>query len=222
MFGHPTKYELTEYAEALADGKPMPARIAGHVTSCASCKAEAEALSESFTFLASAPMLECAPGSAEQILMAASRVRQTQRAKGRFFRRAFVVAKGLACAAGIVLVAAWVFTTSLDEPASPIPAASSPAPSRIAAQPGPSAEELQRKASEIESLASAVNAQSAAPVSPWERQHRQMVMALQADRTAAFAALQRNPGCDRASRLVTANLEREAQVLRTLYVEQGR
>jgi hypothetical protein len=49
-----------------------------------------------------------------------------------------------------------------------------------------------------------------------------MVLALHADRTAALAALKRNPGCARASRLVTANLEREAQALRTLYVEQGR
>ena len=222
MFGHPTKYELTEYAEALADGTPMPARIAGHVASCASCKAEAEALRASFTFLASAPMLECAPGSADQILMAASRLGQTQRAKGRFFRRAFLAAKGLACAAGILLVAAGVFTAALDDPAPPIPAAQPSASSRLAAPPGPSAEELQRKATEIKSLTSAVNAQSAAPASPWERQHREMVMALHADRTAALAALQRNPGCDRASRLVTANLEREAQALRTLYVEQGR
>jgi len=180
-------------------------------------------LRESFSFLADAPMVDCAPGSAEQILASARQLRKTNEKKGRFFRTAFLVTRGLACAACIVLVAAWVFTAALGEPADSgitVTATQTPSVSRVAATPSP--EELQRKASEIRSLASAVNAQSDVPVSLWERQHRHMVVALHADRTAALAALKRNPGCVRASRLATANLEREAQALRTLYVEQGR
>ncbi len=222
MFGHPTRYELTEYAEALVDGKPVPARIGGHVASCPSCKAQVSTLRESFTFLANAPLVDCAPGSAEQILATARQLRKTEKRKGRFFRRAFVVTKTLACAACVVMVAAWVFTAALDEPGTSVFDNPNPAASRLSTATAPSPEELQRKASEIRSLASAVNAQSDAPVSLWERQHRHMVVALHADRTAALAALKRNPGCVRASRLATANLEREAQALRTLYVEQGR
>jgi hypothetical protein len=223
MFGHPTRYELTEYAEALVDGKPVSARIGGHLASCPSCKAQVNLLRDSFSFLADAPMLDCTPGSAEQILATARQLRKADRQEGRFFRKAFVVARGLACAAGVVLVAAWVFTAAIDRPAKAALAGPAPAASRLTAvSTAPSPEELQRKTSEIQSLASAVNAQSDTPVSPWERQHRHMVVALHADRNAALAALKRNPGCLRASRLVTANLEREAQALRTLYVEQGR
>ena len=211
------------YAEALVDGKPLSARIGGHVASCRACKAEVEALRESFACLASAPALECAPGSSEQILAQARQLRTAGKKKGRFLHTAFVLAKGLTCAASVIIVAAWVFSAALGEPATDQFTAAAPGTSLIAGPPPiPSPEELQRKASEIQSLASAVNAQSDAPASLWERQHRHMVLALHADRTAALAALKRNPGCARASRLATANLEREAQALRTLYVEQGR
>ena len=223
MFGHPTRYELTEYAEALVDGKPVPARIGKHLTSCAACKAQVNLLRESFSFLADAPMLDCTPGSAEQILATARLLRKAERRNGRFFRKAFGVAQGLACASGVVLVAVWVFAAAVGEPAQIEPNGRKPAANRLTAAPAiPSQEELQRKTSEIQSLASAVNAQSDTPASLWERQHRHMILALHADRNAALAALKRNPGCLRASRLVTANLEREAQTLRTLYVEQGR
>ncbi|MEA3365870.1 MAG: hypothetical protein U9Q79_09555 [Candidatus Hydrogenedentes bacterium] len=223
MFGHPTKDELIQYAEALVDGKPLPARIGGHIASCPACKTQVETLRASFSFLAKAPTLECPPGSREQILTKARQVRKTRKGKRTFLRNTFVFTKGLACAACVVLVAAWVFSTALGEPDADQFSAAMRGADRIAADPVlPSAEELQRKATEIQSLASAVNAQSDAPVSLWERQHRHMVVALHTDRTAALAALKRNPGCARASRLATANLEREAQALRTLYVEQGR
>lgn len=223
MFGHPTKYELTHYAEALVDGKPLAARIGKHLASCPACKKEVEALRTSFRFLAEAPMLECTPGSTEQIIARARQMRKADKQKRRFLRAGFTFAKGLACAACVAVVAVWVFSAALGEPATDqFTAAATESSRALAESPLPSPEELERKASEIQSFAWAVNAQSEAPASPWERQHRRMVLALHADRTAALAALKRNPGCARASRLVTANLEREAQALRTLYVEQGR
>ncbi|MFO7975282.1 MAG: hypothetical protein R6V12_11680 [Candidatus Hydrogenedentota bacterium] len=223
MFGHPTQCELTQYAEALVDGKPLPARIGGHIASCPACKKEVETIRASFSFLAKAPTLEGTPGSTEEILARARQIRNSRRKQHRILRNSFMLAKGLACAACVVLVAAWVFSAALGEPAVDQFTTTATGTGRLVADSTlPSAEELQRKASEIHSLASAVNAQADAPASPWERQHRQMVVALHADRTAALAALKRNPGCARASRLVTANLEREAQALRTLYVEQGR
>ena len=54
-----------------------------------------------------------------------------------------------------------------------------------------------------------------------ELEHRRTASAISADIEAARAALARNPGCDRARRVVESNLQRQAQALKAVYVERS-
>jgi hypothetical protein len=70
---------------------------------------------------------------------------------------------------------------------------------------------------EIHTLAAAVGSRPSVPRNLREWQQTRAVLALDADLAAARAALQRNPGCERASRVVNSNIQRQAQALKTLY-----
>ena len=81
-------------------------------------------------------------------------------------------------------------------------------------------ESLSKTVDEVQTLAAAVRAGHGKAPSPEEWVHRRVVSAMDADIAAAVAALERNPGNVRASHIVHANLERQAQALRSLYVER--
>jgi len=80
---------------------------------------------------------------------------------------------------------------------------------------------LQRTAEEVRTLAAAVRSVSDRPQTPREREHRRAAALLDADIAAARQALQRNPGCERAEAIVNANLQRQAETLRALYLERS-
>jgi hypothetical protein len=86
----------------------------------------------------------------------------------------------------------------------------------------PSPEEIHKTAVEVSTLAEAVGSRGdTVRLSLEERQHRRTVLALDADLSAALVALRENPGCRRAGDLVNANLQRQAQALKKLYVERS-
>jgi hypothetical protein len=220
MKRHPGKRELLAYAENLVDRRgPISAKIGGHVAGCRECANKVEAMRASLEFAKEAPPLEPSGDFTARLLLAAQNERrmvQRQRA-GRSV--VFTVVKGVGYAAAIVLVSAVCFGAALGN--GPHPAVHQTVAATIAPDPGLTPEAVQRTAAEIETLASAIGPPSKKSSSQWEMEHRRAVHALNADIEAARAALDRNPGCQRASLLVDKNLQRQAQTLRALYAERG-
>jgi hypothetical protein len=70
----------------------------------------------------------------------------------------------------------------------------------------------------VRTLSNAVQRPGLAPLSPEIQEQRRAVNALGADLAAAQEALNRNPGCERASAVMNASLEQQAETLRDLYV----
>ena len=127
-------------------------------------------------------------------------------------------AKSVGYAAGLVVVAgAWFGAASNSVDAGSLATAAAKPTVAVAA---PSPEEIQKAAAQIQTLAAAVNAVASEPKSLREMQHRRVARALDADLMEALAALERNPGCERASNVVTLNLKRQAQTWKALYLER--
>jgi hypothetical protein len=180
---------------------------------------EVQAVRASLEFASDAPELDPSEDLTAAILMSAQKVRvETQSRRPRSVLVTF--AKSLACAAGIVAVATLYFGVVLGGGDGAQTAAS--APDRVSnrmADATPTLDAIRKTAAEIQSLAAAVNA--AEPRSLWERERRRTVRVLDADIAAALTALERNPGCTRASTMVDANLKRQAETLRALYIERS-
>lgn len=218
MRRHPSRIELLTYAEALADGAAIPAHIARHMASCPECSHEAKSIRNGLMFVSGAPALEPTAASTTQILSMARRERRASRRTQGVGRALAGVAKGLACAAALVVLSVASFRSALGHQTPREDLAPAAAVAR-AEQPSP--EEVQRANADIERLAAAVNTPDASPRSLEEWQYRRRVVALDADLTAARAALESNPGCERARRVVNTNLKQQAEALRALYVTRS-
>lgn len=219
MKRHPGKHELFAYAESLVDRRSaLSAKTGGHLASCPACKTEVEGIRRSLTFLREAPELQPSNELTRRILLAAQSERRAMQARARG-PLPFRVLKAVAYAAAILVVSAVCFSAALNT--------SARAPEGYAAvatqpaSPSLSPEAIRKATTEIQTLASAVNAPSKKAPNPWELERRRAVHALNDDLEAAKAALERNPGCQRASRLVDTNLQRQAQTLRDLYVDRS-
>lgn len=221
MLRHPAKKELMAYAEGRMKGQ-ISASIGRHVAQCKRCSAEVNAIRASLEFIMDAPGLVPTEALTQGILVAARKERQSMRSGHSRVRFVFRAAKGLACAAAVILVAMVSFHAALMSPEKHHTARISNETSRGKTAEKPSAEELQKTAVEVSTLAEAVSSRydDGAP-SLQERQHRRTVLALDADLSAALTALQENPGCTRAGELVNANLQRQALALKKLYVERS-
>ena len=223
MKRHPARYELFAYAESLVgQGAPVSARTAGHVVRCRACMEEVGAMRASLEFVAQAPEINPSEELAATILMSAQVARRAAMARRQRWETLVTAVKGLACAAGVVVVAAVYFSMALTAGAGEVSVAYPAALTMSMARTAPAGDDaMSRIAEEVRTLASAVNTPSKTPPSIWEREHRRTVVALERDIAAALAALERNPGCTRAANLVTANLQRQADALRTLYIERS-
>jgi len=214
MFGHPSKLELLAYAEGLVDGHGISTATARHVATCADCAKEVSDIRSSIEFTASADELNPTDELTSQILVAARSERRVQRrAQGR---TPLIMLKGLAYAAGIVAFSTFYFSYALGTD----PASSQEVqvlPSQQTVSTGPSPEEIRKATAEIHTLAAAVGSRQQAPRNLREWQQTRAVLALDADLATARAALQRNPGSERASRIIDSNIQRQAQALKTLY-----
>jgi len=217
---HLSRQELMAYAENLVDGgTPICARTAKHVTACPPCTGEVEAMRASLKYVASSRDIEPSSEFTAQLLLAAQKERAAL-ARHPARRAAVAAVKGLACAAGIVLVTALCFSMALNS-ATVAAESQAAAPAVRNLDTGPSPEAIRKATAEIQTLMAAVSTPSRRPQSPWEIAQRRTVSALGADIEAARAALERNPGCVRASRMVGANLERLPETLKALYVERS-
>jgi len=219
MKRHPNKQELLAYAESCVDGHAVSALVGGHVAACSSCAAEVTAMRSSLEYVAEATDLEPSSEFTAGLLLAAKQERATVQA-ARVRRSTWALTRGAAYAATLLLVAALSFGFALDTGATPAQARLTPQPVHLA-EPVSNPETVRRMAAEIQTLAAALGASSATPRSPWELERRRAASTQSADIAAARAALARNPGCVRASRLMDANLERLPRTLKALYVERS-
>ncbi|NIA13006.1 MAG: hypothetical protein GWP08_02915 [Nitrospiraceae bacterium] len=219
MKRHPSKRELLAYAESCVDGHALSASIGGHIAACSSCAAEAAAMRLSLEYVAEATDLEPSSEFTANLLLAAKQERAAVQA-ARMRHSAWSLARGAAYAASLLLVAALSFGFALDTGAKPVETRLAPRPVQLA-ESASNPETALKAAAEIQTLAMALGVSSATPRSPWELERRRAASAQSADIAAARAALARNPGCVRASRLMDANLERLPKTLKALYVERS-
>jgi len=221
MKRHPARNELMLYVESLMARRPISAKVGGHVTSCRQCMAEMEAIEQSLAFLHQAPSCEPSADFTKQLLLAARNERLAQQGRHRVspWRLMFrTVAYGSALAALCVVT----FTAAIESITQPRTAQTSTAAAMASTTASSiSPEALRKAASEVQILVSALSLPSKTPPSLSERERRRAVLALHTDLQAAEAALERNPGCDRANRLVDVNLQRQSQALKALYVERS-
>lgn len=220
MKRHPARNELIVYAESLVARRPISAKTGAHVKDCPVCMAEVNAMRESLGFVFSAPALEPSSNLTQQILLAARKERQVlQQSRRRHPVLKMLVRATLQTAALAVIGAMCYFAALGSVPASCERAA---VPATAAALPALSQDTLLKAAAEIQILLSAVNIHSSkTPPSFQELEHRRTVRALTADIEAARAALERNPGCDRATQIIDLNLQRQARTLKALYAERS-
>ena len=219
---HLTRQELLAHAESLLDRAPVDAARAAHLASCPACAAEAAAVRRSLTLLRQVPEMEPSGDLTRQILLSARSVRQHEGAPASLGRRFFRVVQGGLCATALAAAALVVFSTALRSPdAFGGGARGAVALSAPASHSGRTTDNLNKTAEEVKTLTAAVQAPLDAVPTPHEAAQRRAVKAMDTDIRAALAALERNPGCTRASLVVRANLEKQAETLRTLYTERS-
>ena len=243
MKRHPSKHDLLAYAEGRVQGRTeVSVRIAAHLARCDSCRGQAKAIYNSLAVADAAGPLKPSSDSTARILVAAQRERQVMEENRTRHRRCMAVLKAVGCAAGLLLAALLSYGSalnvlspdSLDTTETSVAFATpnatggglgtgaiDEAASRLETLYTASPEALRKAAIEIRTLAAALNVREGAPQTLWERAQRQALVSLEADITAAMAALERNPGCVRAATVVNQNLQRQAQTLKTLYTEQS-
>ena len=221
MRHHPPKHELFDYVESLVGGEtPIAARTAKHVAKCPVCTKETEAIRASLEFVDQAPPLEPSEELTSRILLDAKTVQRAAHARHLRRRTTLAVAKTAGYAAGLVVAATLYFSAALATENDATVTERVVASGQRAADTGLALDTFERATAEVRTLAAAVNAPSKKPPTLWERERRHAVNVLDRDISAALAALERNPGCTRAANLVTANLERQVDALRSLYVER--
>lgn len=219
---HPTRRQLVAYAESLVDRRtPISAAMAAHVAACPACAAEVKAVKASLEFTASAPGIEPSQDLTSQILLKAQQERGVCGRRARPVSRIGAMMRAVAFTGATAAVAVFVFGMALN--AAPAGSHYSGAPAGLvhSAVSASSQDAMQRAAKEVQTLSAAVRMVSDRPQSPREREQRRMAAILDADIAAARQALQRNPGCERAAEIVNANLRRQAETLRALYLERS-
>jgi hypothetical protein len=218
MRRHPGRSILMDYAESLVDRQStVSAMVGAHVTSCPRCTKEVQAIRGSLDFVASADTLNVPVDLAPQILMRVKSQDLTAPPRRSWnFAYAAVLLLMVGLAYLVFLQPSLNDTTQGQDGAD----AMQHAPQQMAIV-GPSIDAAQQILAEVRTLSKAVWQGSETTLSPEEREHRRAVETLDADISAAMNALKRNPGSARAAEVVLANLTRQAEILRTLYVERN-
>jgi len=218
---HPTKRQLFAYAESLAaGGVSIPADTARHLAGCEGCASEVRGMRDSLEFVGSAPELEPSPELTGQILAAARSERIGMDTRRSGVRVLGLCAKGLACAATLLVMAGLSFRVALHESAPSTASLAGPPVVHRTVASRPSPEDIRKATADLEVLAGALYARSEEPLTPAAWQHRRAVNMLNADMSAALAFLKHNPGSVRASRVVNSCLKRQVDTMKMAYVEQ--
>lgn len=202
------------------DGRPVSAAVGGHVARCPRCAKESAAMRASLGAVSHAAALDSSEELTARILLEAQKLRAgVSPRRRRAAAMLWTAGRGMGFATLSLAAAILVFGAALGNPGpAPVRAASAPV---VASEAAPSPDALLRTASTVKTLTDAVRMSPEAAKTPIERAKLNAVDAMSTDIVAARAALERNPGCVRASHIVHANLQRQAQTLRDLYVERA-
>ncbi|MFM1921507.1 MAG: hypothetical protein RLZZ303_3141 [Candidatus Hydrogenedentota bacterium] len=218
----PSNDQMLAYAESLVDGTPMPVKVAGAVASDQQAAQELRAMRSSLELVAAAPELEPSEALTRAILLDARRLREPSQKPGARYVSAWLgLLQGGFFVALTVSAAVLVFGLALRSPAAPLSGSSTPATPVAAKAPAVTPDALNRTAGEVEVLSAALRSGASGPVSPERAQRLRAVNAVDSDLEAALAALERNPGCARATHIVYTSLQRQADSLREFYVDRS-
>jgi len=216
MVLHPAKAELLALAESAVDhGIAVSAKTAAHVAECDTCAAEVEAMRATVAFVAESPALEPSSAQTSAILLAAKEQRRRSGTRANVRGALSALGRGIGYAAAVAVMTALCFGAALGQGA---PGKAAPLCARAGSvEAAPDDEHIDKVATDIQTLAADLRAASSRRMSPEEAAHRKAALALDADIAEALAALERNPGFARANDMVSSNLQRQAERLRTLY-----
>lgn len=224
MKRHPRREQLFAFAESVTESRPnISDAVAGHVRSCPRCRDEVKRIRATLRAVRAAS--EETPSNAFQarMMMQVREAQRKQRERAALFRAWTAWGKGLAYAT-VLLVLAGVSFGGASTPGvnmRDMPDNDGNAP-EVAMSAGPSHDELHKTVEQVRALSEAVRARVRDRVQhaggSWEEDYERVVLMLDADVEEALAALRRNPGNPRASDLVNASLERQAQTLKSLYM----
>lgn len=219
----PSNDQMLAYAESLVDGTPMPVKVAGAVATDQQAAQELRAMRSSLELVAAAPELEPSEALTRAILLDARRLREPSQKPGARYVSAWLgLLQGGFFVALTVSAAVLVFGLALRTPAAPLSGTTSSAAAPVAAKaPAVTPDTLNRTAGEVEVLSAALRSGASGPVSPERAQRLRAVNAVDSDLEAALAALERNPGCARATHIVYTSLQRQADSLREFYVDRS-
>ncbi|HNZ47557.1 MAG TPA: hypothetical protein PLZ53_03435 [Candidatus Hydrogenedentes bacterium] len=217
---HPSSIQLMEYAESLVDNDaPVCALIASHVSRCPECAAEVRAIRHTLKVSTLSQIPEAENSLVQAILLQARKEAAADSAKTER-NRWFPVLRGAACFAGIILLGMLSFSAALHE--------GSKAPSialQAEARPIPAPENGWNPVrpfhgSVVQALAASVAGSGDGLSRSADAGYRRMVDFLDQDLDAATAALQRNPGCVRATQILDAEAKKRLEGLRTLFIDR--
>ena len=219
---HPSRQELVAYAENLVDQRTaISAPMARHIASCKHCAQEVKAVRNSLIFTASAPKPQPSQDLTKRILLQARHLRYEEQRRQRFRTRLRTTFQGAAYAAILLVIAGVVFGAALgnEDGATFVNAERKVAASQPAQDPVLSAENMQKTLDEVQALATAMRP-TGQQGNAAEAHYRRVYTALETDVNAIMQALERNPGYAQANHMLYANLQRQAQTLRSLYKER--
>ena len=224
MRRHPARVQLYAYAEALCQSRrpAIDPPVARHVKTCVVCHREVSAMLRTLKTVEAAQPLEPGRAFTAQLMQRTRKERQERQKRAALVRAWSAWGKGLAYAACLLLFAGLWFGGASGPSANPGGGQlrEAAAPSLVLGSNSP--QELNRAAERVDSLARAVTRveertqHGGGP--GWEAKYRNAVGILDADLEEALAAMQRNPGYARTNELVHANLERQVQTLKSLYL----
>lgn len=218
----PSNDQMLAYAESLVDGTPMPVKVAGAVATDQKAAQELRAMRSSLELVAAAPELEPSEALTRAILLDARRLREPSQKPGARYVSAWLgLLQGGFFVALTVSAAVLVFGLALRSPAAPLSSGAAPATPVAAKPPAVTPDAINRTAGEVEVLSAALRSGAGGPVSPERAQRLRAVNAVDSDLEAALAALERNPGCARATHIVYTSLQRQADSLREFYVDRS-
>jgi hypothetical protein len=218
MVRHPTKRELLTYTEGLIDGN-VHAAIARHVSGCQPCRNEVAEIRHSLELVEKSKAPKPSDELSRKILIEARKARPRRTRFQRTAYRAFAVAKGAAFVAGLVAVCAVWFTVSVMTPQAQATSRTALNAAETTGRLKP--DELYRATAEIETLADAVASRGVNASNRRERHYARRLMNVNAQLSAAHAALERNPASPRAIRLVDDGLRHQREALITLIRERS-
>lgn len=216
---HPSKHDLLNYAEGLADHtETVDAEIASHLGTCGYCRADVAQSVRVFRLTRRTVSIEPSRESHARLLLAARNEQRIVRERSAW--RALYSVRGLAYAmAGVLLVAVTLGTARDTREQNPLDVMSDTTRPMNAGLL--SFEHLRHASQEEEVLGTAILSSGRTPSTEWERQQIREAGALDSDIAEALIALRNNPACIRAGQLVQENRNRLKITLTALYVERN-